>query len=232
MMRPNREMLKTVAQALGDLCNQLVFVGGATVDLYATNPGASAVRATLDVDCVIEIASRTGFYELEEALRKKGFVNDQSEGAPLCRWIYQDIKVDVMPTQSEVLGFTNEWYEEGIRHTFRYSLNDGVVINLLETPYFIATKLKALDNRGMADLRLSKDLEDIVYVLRNRSSLVTEIRLADEKVKKYITAFFRELLSMNIVDEAVAAVLDFGEPTGTQQMVRSIMQEIGSIDNS
>jgi hypothetical protein len=32
------------------------------------------------------------------------------QGAPICRWIYQDIKVDVMPTDENVLGFNNQWY--------------------------------------------------------------------------------------------------------------------------
>jgi hypothetical protein len=109
----NRERLKIVARSLGDMCGTMVFLGGATVDLYGTSPAAPSPRPTLDVDCIVEVATTMQLHELEEKLRKKGFVNDRSKDAPICRWICQEIAVDLMPTRSEVLGFTNEWYEEG-----------------------------------------------------------------------------------------------------------------------
>ena len=107
-------MLQTVANGLGALKDEMVFVGGAVAELYADNPAASEIRPTLDVDCVIEIRSRLQFAKMEENLRAKGFKNDTSKGALICRWIYKDIKVDVMPTDSSVLGFSNRWYEVGI----------------------------------------------------------------------------------------------------------------------
>ncbi len=81
-------MLQTVANGLGDLRDEMVFVGGAVAELYADNPAASEITPTLDVDCVIEIGSRLQFAKLEENLRTKGFTNDISENAPICRWIY------------------------------------------------------------------------------------------------------------------------------------------------
>lgn len=52
MKQTNLEMLKIVAGALGDTCEQVVFVGGATVQFYATSPGAPEPRPTVDVDCI------------------------------------------------------------------------------------------------------------------------------------------------------------------------------------
>jgi hypothetical protein len=232
MNRPTRDNLKTVARALGDLCGQVVFLGGAVVDLYATDPAAPEPRPTMDVDCIIDISTRSGYAELEDTLRRKGFVNDRSQGAPLCRWIVEGIKVDVMPLRSDILGFANVWYDEGFRHTHPTFLGDGVSINLLDTPYFLATKLAALNNRGLADLRTSSDFDDIIYVFRNRDSVVSEILSADATVKAYCSNSIRGLLSSNIIEEAIAAVLDYGEPPGTRDRVHSIMQQIGSINNS
>jgi len=62
------EAIKKVAQALGDLNEQVVFVGGAVTGLYADDPAAPEVRPTKDVDIVIEIAS---IVQLEEI--RKGF---------------------------------------------------------------------------------------------------------------------------------------------------------------
>ena len=98
MPSTNITMLQTVANGLGELKEEMVFVGGAVAELYADDPAASDIRPTLDVDCVIELSSRIEYAELEESLRKKGFANDTSEGAPICRWVYNNVKVDVMPT--------------------------------------------------------------------------------------------------------------------------------------
>ncbi len=40
----NREVIKKVALALGELNNDVVYVGGATVGLYINNPAADDVR--------------------------------------------------------------------------------------------------------------------------------------------------------------------------------------------
>lgn len=65
----NITMLQTVANGLGDLKDDMVFVGGAVAELYANNPELSDIRPTLDVDCVIEIHSRAAHAKLEENLR-------------------------------------------------------------------------------------------------------------------------------------------------------------------
>src|SRR6056297_2614613 len=114
MPSANISMLQTVANGLGDLKDNMVFVGGAVAELYASNPELSNIRPTLDVDCVIELRSKAAHAKLENDLRALGFINDTSEGAPICRWVYQDILVDVMPSDSDVLGFSNKWYFEGI----------------------------------------------------------------------------------------------------------------------
>ena len=44
-------MLAVVARGLRDIKDQVVFVGGAIVDLYITDPGGAPLRATDDVDC-------------------------------------------------------------------------------------------------------------------------------------------------------------------------------------
>lgn len=64
-------MLQTVANGLGELKDEMVFVGGSVAELYANNPAASDIRPTLDVDCVVELSSKTAHAKLEEKLREK-----------------------------------------------------------------------------------------------------------------------------------------------------------------
>ena len=45
-MTRNVEMLEIVAEGLGELLDEVVFVGGATVTLYVTDPAAPEARPT------------------------------------------------------------------------------------------------------------------------------------------------------------------------------------------
>ena len=67
-----------MARALGQLRERVVFIGGSTVGLYNTTPGAPESRPTTDVDCIIEVVPRMAYYALEEELRALGFRNDQT----------------------------------------------------------------------------------------------------------------------------------------------------------
>ena len=157
MPSDNINMLQTVASGLGDLRDEMVFVGGAVAELYADDPASSDIRLTQDVDCTIELSSYREQTELEEELRTKGFANDTSQGAPICRWIYQDIKVDVMPTDESVLGFNNQWYPGGVGNKITKTLPNGTEIFVFSPEYYLASKFEAHNDRGGEYLRQSHD---------------------------------------------------------------------------
>ena len=50
------ELLELAAAALGELLDEVVFVGGATVGLWITDPAAPAPRPTKDVDVIVEVS--------------------------------------------------------------------------------------------------------------------------------------------------------------------------------
>ena len=54
MSHINIEMLQTVANGLGELNDEVVYVGVAVAELYAMDTAASDIRPTQDIDCVIE----------------------------------------------------------------------------------------------------------------------------------------------------------------------------------
>lgn len=225
-------MLETIAEAMGDLCNSLVFVGGSVTGLYVDRPGAPEPRPTMDVDCITGIMSRLKFQELENAMRQRGFRNDQSPGAPLCRWTYGPILLDLMPADSSILGFTNEWYSSGLSHTEDRHLASGRKIRILTLPFFIASKLTALKGRGLRDLRTSRDFEDIVYVFNNRRSVVDEILNADNEVRRYLVDSFKELAAMDSLLEAITAAMDFGEPRDTPRRINETIGRIIALGNT
>jgi len=52
------EMVIIVARRLGSMRDEVAFLGGATTSLLITDPAYPQVRPTLDVDVIVEIASR------------------------------------------------------------------------------------------------------------------------------------------------------------------------------
>lgn len=61
-------MLELVASKLALLKEKTVFVGGAVTSLYKTDPASTRIRATTDVDCVIEVYCRADYTKIEEDL--------------------------------------------------------------------------------------------------------------------------------------------------------------------
>jgi len=78
-------LLEQIAEAFGDLLDQVVFLGGITTALLVDPAAKGSTRKTADVDVIIDLVSRPKYYEFSEKLREKGFREDQSDGAPICR---------------------------------------------------------------------------------------------------------------------------------------------------
>jgi len=223
-------MLQTVASGLGDLVDEMVFVGGAVAELYADDPASSDIRPTQDVDCTIELSSYREHAELEKELRTKGFANDTSQGAPICRWIYQDIKVDVMPTDEDVLGFNNQWYPGGVGNKIPKTLPDGSEIFVFPPEYYLAAKVEAHNDRGGTDLRQSHDFEDIIYILDNCTSILEDIRNADEDVKNYLKTECKRLFANDGLSEGIESALPYGSDSDRVEIIEDLILEIANFD--
>ena len=173
----NEELIKTVARALEGLNEKVVFVGGATVPLYADVPVLD-IRPTDDIDVAVEILSYAKRTNIEERLGKIGFRPDTSSGVA-CRYIMgEDIVVDIIPTNDPSSGIKTKWYPEGFKNSIPYQLDD-LTINIFSAPYFISAKLEAFKDRGKKDGRTSQDFEDIIFILENRTTVWDEIKNSD-----------------------------------------------------
>jgi len=230
MPSTNITTVQIAANGLGNLKDDMVFVGGAVAELYASNPELSDIRPTLDVDCVIELRSRTAHAKLEDDLRALGFANDTSKDAPICRWVYQDILVDVMPSDSDVLGFSNMWYKEGIENKISKTLPDGSEIFVFPPEYYLAAKIEAHKGRGGSDLRQSHDFEDIIYILDNCSELLESIINANESVKQYLKEECSKLLKNEDLTEGIESALPYGSEEEATEIIMGLIQNIADIE--
>ena len=191
---PNLPNLRTIAEALGGLREQMVFVGGAVAGLLVSDPLAEPVRATVDVDAVVQ-ATLGRFQQIEDDVAACGFVRDIHSGV-ICRWVHRQSGVvfDLMPLEADVLGFSNRWYAYALDTAVPVDLGDGLGIRCVSAVAFVATKLEAYAGRGAGDILGSHDLEDVLNIVDGRPELATELSAAPVEVRSAVASAFAGLL--------------------------------------
>lgn len=220
----NNERIRQISKALEELNADVVFVGGAVVQLYSSDDAALNPMTTYDVDCVVDITTYRQYRSFEKKLYAKHFTNDLSEGAPICRYLFNGEKVDFMPKIDTGIGQSNRWYVKGLEYRQAYQLDSSTTIFLMPVPYYLASKLEALHSRGGSDFRGEKDFEDIVFVLNTCSYLIDEVRATIEpEVKEYLKTEFAIILDRpNIREEIESALLEEGR-------LRFVMEQMTGI---
>ena len=206
----NKERISQIAAALKELNKDVVYVGGAVIQFYSSDPGALNPMTTNDVDCVVDVSSYRDYHSFIEKLYSLEFSNDTSEGAPICRCLFNGERVDFMPKVDTGIGESNRWYFNGVEQRREYQLDTKTKIFILPTPYYLATKLEALHSRGGDDYRGEKDFEDIVFVLNVSPCLADDVNLLeDQNLKDYLKDEFAALLIRpNIREEVESALLE------------------------
>jgi predicted nucleotidyltransferase len=226
MADPNIELLTRVAEALGDLRERLVFIGGCATALLITDPAAAPVRPTADVDAIIAVVSLPEYHQLGEALRARGFFQALEHSDPPFRWTFAGLKLDVMPVDPAVLGFGNRWYELAMQTAVAATLREGVSIRLVTSTCFVATKLVAFLDRGRGDYFESHDLEDALSVVDGRPELVDELGRADRELREYVAGVFARLLADDGFLNALPGLIIEGSPADRSPIVLQRLRAI------
>ena len=211
----NNERIKLVAEALAELNSDVLYVGGAVIQLYSSDAAAVNPSTTYDVDCVVNLTTYKEYREFEKKLFAKHFCNDTSEDAPICRYLFNGEKVDFMPMVDTGIGESNRWYQKGMEFRQSHRLDPETTVNIMPAPYYLASKLDALHSRGGLDYRGEKDFDDIVFVLNTCTRLPDEIMDSpDIELRKYITSEFSELLKRPNIHEEIDSALTEDNRTG------------------
>ena len=208
---PNVAQVELVARALGDLRDELVFVGGCAAGLLCTSPEAPPPRITYDVDVIAEVAALAGYHALERRFAKLGFKRDMFPEAPICRRRIGELEVDLMPTDETILGFSNRWYPEAIRSAQALQLPSGTTIRLISAPAFLATKLEAFATRGRGDLMSSHDLADIINLLDGRLGIEDEIAGIGGELAAYLAERFAAIGNHPDFDNTLPGLVEYDE---------------------
>jgi len=154
-------VVSEVAEALGELRDKMIFVGGSIISLYTDDPAADEIRPTADIDMTISVLNYSNWTKLQEQLLTLGFSPDM-DAPHINRLLYNKIPIDIIPMEDGVLGASNRWYQIGVNQTIQVKVGSEH-INIFTAPVYLATKFEAFNSRG-GDYRISHDFEDIIYV--------------------------------------------------------------------
>lgn len=204
----NIRMLELAAEQLGELLEEVVFVGGATVELWITDETAPEFRPTDDIDVVVEVTTARDYHRFEERIREAGFEHDQESGV-ICRFKEPEsgLLLDVMPTEASILGFENRWQAESFPHAVEHSLPSGRSIAAIPPPFLLATKLEAFRTRGKLDFYGSRDFGDVVALVDGREELPAEVGAAPKALREYVSDRIEELSRHPLFDSGVEGAL-------------------------
>lgn len=211
MANPNMALLVGMAQAMGPLCDQVVFVGGCATGLLLDDAGLMDVRSTVDVDAIVEVASLAGYHRLTEQLMQRGFKQTLADNTPPFRWYWNRMQLDLVPLDEKVLGFANPWYRVGFEAALVTDVAFGLMLRHLSAPHFLATKFEAFKDRGQNDVYLSHDLEDIMTVVEGRSTVATEVGAAAADVRRHVGHSVAALLALPAFHNALPGLLSYPE---------------------
>lgn len=223
------DLLERAAQALEPVLSDVVFLGGASIVLWITDPAAPAPRPTKDVDVVVEVSSRTAFHAFEERLRSLGFKEDQEDGI-ICRWCHRegDLILDAMPADAAILGFENRWQGASIPHAIECTLPSGARIRAAPPAYLLATKIEAFNGRGREDFLGSRDSGDIIALIDGREELSGEVQTSEPELRTYLAAELRRLTTHARFREGVSGALrpDFASQARAEAIVLPRIEQL------
>lgn len=221
----NLDVVAEVAEALKDLKDNVVFVGGAVVSLYTDDPAADEIRPTQDIDMTLNIVNLTHWSHIQEKLGKLGFHPDPF-GHAICSYKYKDIPVDIMSAEDDPLGPANTWYKVGFKNLWTAKAKQQE-IKILSAPCYLATKFEAFANRG-SDYRTSHDMEDIIYILDNRTTIVDEISESEDRIQQFLRTQLKTIMNMGLLDEVLMAHI---HPLMQEERVPLVIEKINRIVN-
>lgn len=210
---PSIQPLASVAIALHEWREAVVFIGGAVAPLLQSHPPFPRVRPTMDVDAVSGAVSYVAQNTMDDALLHLGFRRDLGYRGHAHRWIApNDIAFDLAPAADFLGGSGNKWDQFAIQHATQTVLSDGLTVRHVSAPFFLVLKWAAYCDRGQGTPLLSTDLEDFVALLAARPTLTSEIATMPQDPRDYLRDAARAILSHPDCDDVLEAHLNNATP--------------------
>ena len=202
------ELIEVAAAHLGDLRARVMFLGGATVGLWFTDPAARGPRATYDVDVVAEVTTLGAYAQFQEDLRRHGFVEDMESGITVrYRHSESSLILDVVPLEVRLAGLGGRWLKAAALAAVSRRLPSGLEVRLVPPAWLVVIKLEAFADRGSDDCLSSRDFEDVVLLVDAREELAAELDALPDDARAYARAELGRVLALPTFEYGVEGAL-------------------------
>lgn len=209
-MRASDNLIR-VARAIAPIReHQFVFAGASILPLLLDDPAAPPPRFTVDVDAVVDVITYAQWDELQRRLHECGLVvrADASVGkGRICLFYLDQIEVDIMPAQMPMVTPPSRMLELGFQFAEPREVTEGLDILVLSGPGLLAAKLEAFADRGIRDVHMSKDLDDVIALLDRRLGIENEVLEAPNEMRHFIASSMRRLLTDRNVNDVISDLL-------------------------
>lgn len=231
---PSVQRLARVARAMGEVTEQVVFIGGAIAPLLQLDPPFLEARPTKDIDGVVASVTYTDSGRLADALRARGFTQSAQDSAHIHRWRSPDgDALDLVPSGSHLGGSGQLWDRLAIEQCVEVELIVGLRIRHASAPAFLALKWAAFADRGRSDPFGSHDLEDILALTASRVDIVDEVEGAAAELAQFVAESTRQFLRLERAEDILAGHLNNAQdPRTTMELVQERLSAIAALANS
>lgn len=226
MSEINISALHSVARKLDTLDLNYAFLGGSIASLLLDELQLSPIRATDDVDVIVEVLTSQRYSDIEKRLRDGGFEHDVRDNASICRWLLNRITVDIMPVDGAFMGLNTAWFPEALSSATLREIDQRQLM-IVSPVAFLATKLAAFHDRGRGDYYASHDLEDLVAVIDGRAAIVEEISTSADPMRRFVVESISRLCEKSDFREAVPGFLP--SDAASQQRLPSLRRKTEEI---
>jgi hypothetical protein len=224
-------LLEAAGAALGDLRERVVFLGGATIALWMSDPAARPPRVTYDVDVVAEVVTLAAYAAFQAELRAHGFSEDVESGV-ICRWRHpdDDLILDAIPLEARLAGFGGRWLRPAATAAVSRLLPSGTSIRVVPPAYLLATKLEAFADRGHDDCLASRDFEDIILLTDSREELIAEVAATPPDLRTHVASELTRLFSLPAFEYGIeGALAGLGAAERAQAVTIPRLRELAGI---
>jgi predicted nucleotidyltransferase len=208
-------LARTLTAELGDRKEDFVLVGGVCPALYPLLPTVS-LNFTEDIDIVIRASTLAAWHRFKGELEARAFrYPSDPPGQPVCRLEKGELQLDLLTT-GDYLGFTNRFYEDVFRTRTLVSA-EGISLYVASPVGFVATKLEAYFGRGLGEPQPSKDLEDVLVVLRGLPSVLDELSRGDDPLAVGAHALLLRVVELHGADLVAVVQRHIESDVATQE---------------
>ena len=168
----HRERIAEALAIFSEVRDQLVFLGGCVLGLYAA-PDGSPLRVTEDVDCFSCVQPWILQLDLLARFCNDGVLTPDLTHAQRYRVRNSGLVIDVMSPDGMNVP-RDMWLRRAADNYRIYPLGDGSQVRAVAPAFFVALKLMAFLDRG-SDFLSAKDMEYIVFVAAEQPDLVDDV---------------------------------------------------------